>query len=73
MNKQNKGYIVDVVSGRTKNLKLLLKKNISNKNHANKGKEVNLSNEILTFIDNEIDINKNKYEKLKSLLKLYNY
>ena len=40
----------------------------------NKGKNKNLSNEIIEFIDNEINIvNKNKYEKLVLLLEQYNF
>ena len=77
VNKQDRGYIVDVASGRIVNLKLLFQKQYSNqKVHANKGRYIDnrVSNEILEFIDNEINIvNRDKYEKLNSLLRQYNY
>ena len=75
INKQDKGYIVDVVSGRIKNLKLLLQNQIEIENfHKNKSKKHNLSDETLDFIDNEINNTfKDKYEKLKLLLEKYDY
>lgn len=75
LNKQDIGYIVDIVSGKIENLKLLFKnENINQNVHKNKGNKNNLSNEIIEFIDNEINIvNKNKYEKLVSLLEKYNF
>jgi hypothetical protein len=76
LNKQDKGYVVDIVSGKVENLKLLSNNNEnSNQNvHEKKGNNKNLSNEIIEFIDNEIYIvNKNKYEKLELLLQQYNF
>ena len=75
LNKQDRGYIVDIVSGKVENLKLLFKNESSIENvHKNKGNKYNLSNEIMEFIDNEINIvNKNKYEKLVLLLEQYNF
>ena len=75
LNKQDRGYIVDIVSGKIENLKLLFKNQNYNQNiHKNKGNKNNLSNEIIEFIDNEINIvNKNKYEKLVLLLEQYNF
>ena len=75
LNKQDRGYIVDIASGKIENFKLLFKNKNSNENvHKNKGNKYNLSNEILEFIDNEINIvNKNKYEKLVLLLEQYNF
>ena len=73
LNKQDRGYIVDIVSGKIESLRLLFKnKNFNQNVHKNKGPNYNLSNEIIEFIDNEINIvNKNKYEKLVLLLEQY--
>lgn len=76
LNKQDKGYVVDIVSGKVENLKLLLNNNEnSNQNvYKNKGNNKNLSNEIIEFIDNEIYIvNKSKYKNLELLLQQYNF
>jgi len=75
LNKQDRGYIVDIVSGKIENLRLLFKNDNNYQNvHQNKGNKDNLSNEIIEFIDNEINIvNKNKYEKLVLLLEQYNF
>lgn len=73
LNKKNKVCIVNVVSGKIENLKLLLK-NVNQNVHKNKSGNTNLSNEIIKFIDNEINIvNKNKYEKLVLLLEQYDF
>ena len=75
LNKQDRGYIVDIVSAKIENLKLLFRNENSNQNvHKNKGNKTNLSNKFIEFIDNEINIvNKNKYEKLVLLLEQYNF
>lgn len=75
LNKQDRGYIVDIISGKIENLKLLFKNENYNQNvHKNKGNKNNLSNEIIELFDNEINIvNKNKYEKLVLLLEQYNF
>ena len=71
--KKNKVSIVNVVSGKIENLKLLLK-NVNKNVHKNKSGNKNLSNEIIKFIDNEINIvNKDKYEKLVLLLEQYDF
>lgn len=73
LNKKNKVCIVNVVSGKIENLKLLLK-NVNQNVHKNKSGNKNLSNEIIKFIDNEINIvNKDKYEKLVLLLEQYDF
>ena len=73
LDKKDRGYIVNIVSGKIENLKLLFK-NLNQNIHKNKGNNRKLSNEIIKFIDNEINIvNKNKYEKLVSLLEQYNF
>lgn len=75
LNKQDRGYVVDIVSQKIENLRLLFKSMNFNQNiHKNKSNKNNLSNEIVEFIDNEINIvNKNKYKKLLSLLEKYNF
>ena len=75
LDKQDKAFIVDVVSGKIDNLKFLFQREYGYKNvHENKGKSHKLSNKILTFINNQINmVNKYKYEKLRSLLKMYKY
>lgn len=75
MDKQDRGFIVDIVSGKIQALKSIFKKETFEKNiHKNRGKKSKLSEEILEFIDNEINVvNKNKYEKLNLLLEHYNY
>jgi hypothetical protein len=73
LNKKNKVCIVNVVSKEIENLKLLFN-NVNKNVHKNKGNNKNLSNEIIKFIDNEINIvNKDKYEKLVLLLEQYNF
>lgn len=66
MSKQYSSYIVDISSGKIENSNQNVNKNIGNKN--------NLSNKIIKFIDNEINIaNKNKYQKLVLLFEQYNF
>ena len=73
LNKKNKVCIVNVVSKKIENLKLLFN-NVNKNVHKNKSDNKNLSNEIIKFIDNEINIvNKDKYEKLVLLLEQYDF
>jgi len=73
LNKKDKVCIVNVISRKIENLKLLFN-NVNQNIHKNKRGNKNLSNEIIKFIDNEINIvNKDKYEKLVLLLEQYNF
>jgi len=74
LNKQDKAYIINISNNRIKNLKIIFNCDNLNMYHANKGNKNNLSKKVLDFIDNEIYVvNKDKQEKLLSLINQYKY